>query len=617
VEDTKPINIVIVGHVDHGKSTLIGRLLHDTGSLPPGKVEELIAISERRGVPMEWSFVLDALQAERDQAVTIDTTRIWFRAFSKHYAIIDAPGHREFVRNMLSGASEADAAVLIVDVCEGVSEQTRRHAYLLQLLGIEQVVVAVNKMDLQRFAQEPFDAVARECATHLAGLGINTAAIVPISARDGDNLVMPSTKLVWYAGPTVLEVLAAFTPIAAQLKQPFRMRIQDVYRNGTTRIAVGNVDSGFVSVGDIVLSSPARATARIRAIERWPTSGAPVAHAGESIGIALDQPIYLQRGDVISHEETPPNCASAFAATFFWLDSTGPMPNEIFRLQFGPTEARVTIDAIDRVIDTETLQPLAATDIPQYAVLEARLRSSALLPLDTRETSITAPRCVLMRGNDVVAGGFVSRVGATASRSTNISPQDHLVLRQERATRNGHSGAVIWLTGLSASGKSTIAMAAERRLFARGCFVYVLDGDNIRSGLNRDLGFSPQERTENIRRVGHVAALFADAGAIVISAFISPSAKDRAEARTAAGDAFHEIYIAADLGTCEARDPKGLYQRARKGEIAEFTGISAPYDVPTHPELLIDTSTEPIDACVEKLLDYVLSVTAVLEFQQS
>lgn len=614
--DERPLNLVIVGHVDHGKSTLIGRLLYETDSLPDGKMEELVASSQRRGVPIEWSFVLDALQAERDQAITIDTTRIWFNHDGRRYAIIDAPGHRQFVANMLSGASEADAAILMVDVTEGVSEQTRRHAYLLQLLGVEQVVVAVNKMDLVAFDQERFEAVARDCATHLAGLDISAAAIVPISAREGDNLIARSAKLGWYAGPTILEMLAAFVPAAAELGAPFRMRVQDVYRRETARIAVGRIDSGFLSVGDTVIVSPHGAKARVESIERWPAPGPSVAQAGESIGFTIDQPIYIERGDLISHEETPPHRASSFTATFFWLAEEGPRPGELFRLQFGPTEARVSIETIERVVDTQSLRSLPSEPVPQYAVIDARLRSTAVLPLDTRETSALGARCVLLRGTEVVAGGFVAKV-PTPGRATNVHRHGHLVEREERTARNGHSGAVIWFTGLSGAGKSTLAMAVERRLFARGCFVYVLDGDNVRLGLNRDLGFSAEDRSENIRRIGEVATLFADAGAIVITAFISPFARDRAVAREAAGGAFHEVFVKADLATCEARDPKGLYRRARAGEIAEFTGISAPYEPPSDAELVIDTAAEPLESCVERIVEYVIEQTSVRSLQPS
>ena len=598
----RPPAIVVVGHVDHGKSTLIGRMLHETGSLPDGKLAELEASSKRRGVAMEWSFVLDALQAERDQAVTVDTTRVWMRAGDRRYAIIDAPGHRQFISNMLSGAAEADAAILMIDATEGVSEQTRRHAYLLRLLGIEQIVVAVNKMDAAGWSQERFGEVARECTAYFAELGISASAIIPISAYEGANLVVRSEHLAWYSGPTLLEAFARFVPRIPAYDGPLRLRVQDVYRRGTRRIVAGRIDSGSFAVGDAVLVSPAGITARVESFESWPERPKSSARAGESVGFCVDRPLYIERGDVISHENESPDRAVSFGVTLFWLDETGPEVDERFRIQFGPTEGRVWIEAIERVVDTENLAQSTSGAIAQYSVIEARLRSTAPLPLDA------SARLVLLRGSHVVAGGLVSRVTG-ATRGTNLYPQEHLVSRPERAARNGHAGAVIWLTGLSASGKSTLAMAVERRLFARGCFVYVLDGDNVRAGINKDLGFSAEDRAENIRRVAEVAALFADAGAIVVTAFISPFRKDRDAARAAAGSAFHEIYVNADLATCEARDPKGLYRRARSGEVKEFTGVTAPYEPPESPELVVDTSKHSIDECVEQLYAYAYSVT--------
>ncbi|HEY1730067.1 MAG TPA: adenylyl-sulfate kinase [Candidatus Baltobacteraceae bacterium] len=594
--------IVVVGHVDHGKSTLIGRMLHETGSLPEGKLAELEASSKRRGVPMEWSFVLDALQMERDQAVTVDTTRVWMRAGDRRYAIIDAPGHRQFISNMLSGAAEADAAILMIDAIEGVSEQTRRHAYLLRLLGIEQVVVAVNKMDAVDWSEERFQAVARECGAYLAELQITASAIIPISAYQGVNLVARSAHLSWYTGPTLLEAFGRFVARSPAHDGPLRLLVQDVYRRGTRRIVVGRIDSGSFAVGDTVLVSPAGITATVESFETWPSESKSSARAGESVGFCVDRPLYIERGDVISHESDSPHRAGAFDATLFWLDESGPDSDESFRIQLGPTESRVWVEAIERVVDTENLAQSTTGTVSQYSVLDARLRTNAPVPLDI------GGRVVLLRGSHVVAGGLVSRV-ASATRATNLYPQQHLVSRHERAVRNGHTGAVIWLTGLSASGKSTLAMAVERRLFARGCFVYVLDGDNVRAGINRDLGFSAEDRAENIRRVGEVAALFADAGAIVVTAFISPFRKDRDAARASAGSAFHEIYVSADLATCEARDPKGLYRRARSGEVKEFTGVTAPYEPPESAELVIDTSKHSIDDCVEQLYAYAYTAT--------
>lgn len=609
---SRALKIVIGGHVDHGKSTLIGRLLHDTGSLPPGKAEELEAISRKRGMPLEWSFVLDALQTERDQAITIDTTRVWFKWNDRRYAIIDAPGHREFVRNMLSGASEADAAVLVVDVVEGVSEQTKRHAQLLQMLGIRQLTAVLNKMDAAGYDVERFEDVARETKRMLAALDLHPHSLIPISARNGENLRNRSEHMPWYAGPTLLEALEQFNPVSAIVDAPLRLRVQDVYRNDGTRIAAGRVESGSIAVGDTVLLSPMNSTATVRSIERWSAPDRTIATAGESIGVTFHEPVFVNRGDVISHVQQPPLLDYAFRTTCFWLDEQPPQAGEQVTVQFGPTTARAVISAIEGVVDSSTLQPLGTDEIPRYALVQLRMRSSALVPLDEHASMPASSRLVVMRGRDVAAGGIVSGV-VTGNVPENIYRADHLVSRDERERRSGHRGAVIWLTGLSGAGKSTLAMALERRLFAQGASVYVLDGDNVRAGLNSDLGFSAADRAENIRRIGEVAALFADAGTIVITAFISPMQRDREIARKAAGDRFHEVYISADVETCEARDTKGLYKRARAGEIAEFTGISAPYEAPDAPELTIDSASASVERCVDELVAYVAAETGLRE----
>jgi bifunctional enzyme CysN/CysC len=609
---SRALKIVIAGHVDHGKSTLIGRLLHDTGSLPPGKAEELEALSRKRGVALEWSFVLDALQTERDQAITIDTTRVWFDWNERRYAIIDAPGHREFVRNMLSGASEADAAVLVVDVAEGVGEQTKRHAQLLQMLGIRQLCVVLNKMDAVAYSRERCDAVARESSAVLAALDLHPSAIIPISARNGENLKNRSGNTSWYDGPTLLEALAEFNPISAIIDAPLRLRVQDVYRSDGSRIAVGRIESGSIAVGDKVVLSPMNSAATVRSIERWNAPERPIATAGDSVGVTFHEPVFVNRGDVISHVQQPPLLDYAFHAVCFWLDEVPPQTGEQVTVQFGPTRARAVIAAIESATDSSSLQSLAVENIPRYAIVQLRLRSSALMPLDEHTAMPTASRLVVLRGRDAVAGGIVHSL-VTGSVPANLYHADHLVLRDERERRNAHRGAVIWLTGLSGAGKSTLAMALERALFTQGASVYVLDGDNVRAGLNSDLGFSAADRAENIRRVGEVAALFADAGTIVITAFISPMRRDREIARKAAGERFHEVYIAADVETCEKRDTKGLYKRARAGEIGEFTGISAPYEEPETPALVLDTAHNSVDRCVDELISYVAAATGLRE----
>ncbi|MGP9820205.1 adenylyl-sulfate kinase [Salinarimonas sp. NSM] len=607
-----PMKIVVVGHVDHGKSTLIGRLLHDTGSLPDGKLEELTAMAERRGMPLEWSFVLDAFQAERDQAITIDTTQINFESDARPYVIIDAPGHREFLKNMVSGAASADAAVLVVDVAEGVREQSRRHAFLLHLLGLTQVVVAVNKMDLVGHDEARFRAVEAEVRAYLAEIGLTPDAVVPVAARAGENLASRAETMPWYEGPTLVAALDALAPLAPPLERPLRLPIQDVYKFDERRILVGRVEAGRFRVGDELVFSPSNRRARVRTIESW---NAPVAkleaRAGEVVGFTLDEQIFAERGDVASHEASAPKLTNVFRATLFWLAERPLVVGDALKLKVGPDEANVTVEAIENAIDTQTLGRAPTDAVGHNEVAEVVLRTREMLSLDDHRANPAGGRFVLVDGFDTVAGGVVSTEGypdqreAMRVKGTNLYEVDHLLTAQGRAFRNGHRGGVIWMTGLSGAGKSTLAMRVEQRLFAKGYQAFVLDGDNVRRGLNADLGFSPDDRAENIRRVGEVAALFAEAGVIVITAFISPYRSDRDRARSAAGDAFHEVHVAADLATCEGRDPKGLYKRARAGEIGEFTGISAPYEPPHAPDLVVDTSKQSIEACVDAIVAYV------------
>ncbi|HEV2548617.1 MAG TPA: adenylyl-sulfate kinase [Stellaceae bacterium] len=607
-----PFNLVVVGHVDHGKSTLIGRLLHEAGALPGGKVDELRQASERRGVPLEWSFVLDSLQAERDQAVTIDTTRFCLTIDSRDLVIIDAPGHREFLANMVSGAAGADAAVLVVDAAEGLQDQTRRHAYLLRLLGLEEVAAVVNKVDLVDFSETRFRALEGETRALLEGLGIRPRVVLPTSARHGDNVTRASPRLPWYEGPTLAQTLAGFAPAATAEAAPLRFPIQDVYRQDDQRILVGRIESGRIAVGDTLLFSPSNKLARVKSLEAWPGPRPESAGAGRSIGVILDRPLFVERGEVASHVEHAPLRANRFRASVFWLGAEALREGYDDRLRLGTREVPVTVERIERVIDTDTLATVELGRVERDQVAELLLRSPALLALDDHARLPRTGRFVLRGNGATLAGGFASlrdvadQRPALSDKDEHLTPVAHKVTRGARAARFAHKGGVLWLTGLSAAGKSTLAMAVEQHLFRKGYAVYVLDGDNIRSGLNADLGFSPEDRVENIRRVGEVAALFADAGFLCITAFISPYRADRARARAATPPGgFHEIYVSADLATCEARDPKGLYRKARAGEIRDFTGISAPYEPPETPSLVVDTVEAPLEACVEQILAYV------------
>lgn len=609
------LGVVIVGHVDHGKSTLIGRLLHDTGSLPEGKLDEIQTICQKRGVSFEWSFLMDAFQSERDQAVTIDTTQIFFSSEERNYVIIDAPGHREFLKNMISGAAQADAAVLVVDAAEGVQEQTKRHAYMLHLLGLHQVCVAVNKMDKVSYDPESFEKASREATEYLKSLGLQPTHIVPISSREGDMLVTRSEKMDWYKGKTLVEALDAFAVTSPPVARPLRFPVQDVYRFDEERVLVGRIETGILRKGDTIFFSPTNEKAVVTSIKDWPDKDGKVqASAGESVGITLDDRIFVERGHVGSHEQNLPILSNVFRANIFWLSQKLLKVGNTYIIRYGTTEARVTVQSIDILVDTNDLKKQeGAADVARNCVAEVTLRARDVLPIDAHEDNFKLGRVVLYDGYDVVGGGLINMEGYADQRqskepkSKNIYKVSHSVTPEMRARRFGHYGGIFWFTGLSGSGKSTLAVAVEKEIFDRGMNAYVLDGDNVRYGLNSDLGFSPEDRTENIRRVGEVAALQSNAGVIVLSAFISPYQADRDKARAAAPHNFYEVYIKADLATCERRDPKGLYKKARSGEIKEFTGIDSPYEAPVNPDLVVDTESNDVETCVKQIVDYIVA----------
>jgi len=607
------LKLVIVGHVDHGKSTLVGRLLHETGALPEGKLEKVRAMSEKRGMPFEWAFVIDAMQAERDQGITIDTSQIRFRTAAREYLLIDAPGHKQFLKNMVSGAAGADAVVLVVDAHEGVQDQTRRHAYLLRLLGIRRIVVAVNKMDLADWREARYQEVRRDVAAYLRSLGVNDAdiAFLPLAAREGANLRERSAAMPWYQGPTLLEALDALPQPAPATDLPLRLTVQDVYKFDARRIIAGRIESGSLHVGDTLLFSPTNTTARVASIESWNAPQPAKAGVGQSVGITLDEDIFVERGYVASHSHSAPVVTNVFRASLFWLGRSALVPGAQYRLRRGAAETLAVVERIDRVVDTNTLASGPGEKLESSGVAEVIIRTRGLLALDHHADNALTGRFVLVDGHQIVGGGTASTEGYpdqrrdTAPKAANLFSVRHRVAGEDRARLNGHYGGILWFTGLSGAGKSTLAVELERLLFAKGYQTFLLDGDNVRQGLNADLGFAPQDRTENIRRVGEVSALFAEAGMIVVSAFISPYRVDRDRIRAAHGRYFNEVYINAALHVCEARDTKGLYRKARAGELKEFTGISAPYEAPLAPELEIASGEWTPERCLAALVEYV------------
>lgn len=610
------LKIVVVGHVDHGKSTIVGRVIYETGSLPDGKYEAIRAMSERRGMPFEWAFLMDALQAERDQAITIDTTQIHFRTKAREYVLIDAPGHTEFLKNMVTGAASADAALIAVDAAAGVEEQTRRHAYLLHLLGMRNVVGIVNKMDLVDYSHDRFEKVRADLIAHLTALGLDAANIevIPVSARQGDNIAEPSDKMAWHSGPTLLAALDDLPQPVESEDLPLRFPIQDVYKFDERRILAGRIESGRLRVGDTILFSPGDNVGKVASIEAWSNEPPHAAETGRSVGITLENQAFVERGQTASHQQSPPMLTNGFRSRLFWLGRQPLSAGKTYLLKMLTNQFEVRVEAIEKVINTGDLSSKPTDVVNRNEVGEVVLRTRATVPVDPFTINPRTGRFVLIENYQIVGGGIVDMAGFADLRrresvkSTNITRVEPRVSLAERWNANGHRSGILWLTGLSGSGKTTLALELEKNLFRKGFQVAVLDGDNLRHGLNRDLGFGVADRTENIRRAGEVAALLARAGVITITAFISPYRADRDRIRELHPDLFHECHLAATAAECEQRDPKGLYAKARAGLIPEFTGVTAPYEAPTAPELTLQTGREDVTRSLDALIAYVTQV---------
>jgi len=610
----RPLRVVFVGHVDHGKSTLIGRVLHDTGSLPRGKIEEIRKACAAEGMEFEFAFLLDALLEEQKQNVTIDTTEIPFRTPRRRYAIIDAPGHKEFLKNMITGASRADAAVLVIGANEGVREQSRRHAYLLSMLGIKHLIVVVNKMDLVDYSEERFREIEQDYRKFLVDLGLDAHAFIPASAKEGENVARASMKMKWYCRANVLEALDLLEPQKPDVDLPLRFCVQDVYRFDGRRIIAGRIETGTLQVGDQLVFSPANKSSIVATIERWKAPANGPALAGDSIGITLSEQIFVERGYVASHENETPIETNRFHADLFWIVREPLRVGRFYDLRLATQEVKCQIVSIERVMDSSTLETKThgREQLERNEVGRLIIQTRGPLVMDNHDRIPNLGRFVIVDDRKICGGGTIFGGVYTdrqVTKSQNIFWTEGKITARARALRSGHRGAVVWFTGLSGAGKSTLAQALERDLFHHGMHTYVLDGDNIRHGLNSNLGFSPEDRVENIRRVSEVAKLMADAGAVVITAFISPYRMDRRRAREIAleGNAeFIEVFVDAPLEVCEARDPKNLYKKARAGEIREFTGIDAPYEAPEDPEIVVRTDQQTVDESVATILEQLL-----------
>jgi bifunctional enzyme CysN/CysC len=605
-DSPEPLRVVIVGGADHGKSTLIGRLLNDAGALPEDKVAALEAISRRRGVDLEWAFVTDALQIERDRGTTIDTSEAVFRTARRSFVIIDAPGQEEFLRNMVTGAATADLAIVVVDAAEGVLAQSRRHLYLLGLLGVKRLIVAVNKMDKVGYSADRFAASSQQIRDYLAHIDMGAASIIPISAKAGAMIAVRGDRLDWYHGPTLLEALDKLepNPITPDVLA-LRFTVQDVYKFDERRIIAGRVESGVLRVGDALAFVPGGAVARIKSIEDWnqPTRRAS-ASAGETIGITLNERIYVERGHVAAPAAEPIRLARRFNLRMFWLAADPLTVGRSLTIKVASGEYRAVVRTIDAVIDLETLQRQAFGQVVANEVADIQIEAIDSIPVDRYAALPRTGRVVLTDGDEALGGATVLDILETEGDDEAVPPSIG-VTREERERRYRHRGAVLWLTGLPGAGKSTLAIALERALFDGGMHVVALDGDSIRQGLSHDLGYAPPERSENTRRVAEIAKMLADAGNVTIAALVSPTRADRARARAIVGEGFAEVYVKADLALCEARDPKGQYAAAKRGEIVGPTSVYAPYEPPDMPDIVIDTGKLDIAESVDKLVEFV------------
>lgn len=599
------MKIVIVGHVDHGKSTIIGRLMADTGALPEGKLDQVQETCRRNSKPFEYAFLLDALKEEQAQGITIDVARCFFKSPKRDYIIMDAPGHVEFIKNMVTGASQAEAALLVIDAREGIQLNSLRHGYLLSMLGVRQIIVLINKMDLVDYQESVYQELVHSYRSFLAKIGINPLVFIPVSGRLGDNIAQVSEQMPWFNSLTVLETLDRLQPKEQHADQPFRLPVQGVYKfteqGDKRRIIAGTIETGKIRVGDKVLFSPSGKRGTVHSLEVFPERSLTEMEAGYAIGLTLAEQIYVSRSELVSKiGETRPQVTSRLRVHLFWLGKNPFSLEKSYFIKSGSLKTSVKLEKILRVMDSSTLDPNEESQsVQNYQVAECILRCDKPIAFDIGDDIIETGRFVIVDQYEIAGGGIIQE----SLEDHNLHWQQTSIQRLDRENLNGHRGGVIWFTGLSGSGKSTLANALEKRLYKMGVRTYLLDGDNIRQGLNYDLGFQKHDRTENIRRIAEVGKLFADAGIMVLTAFISPYEADRQIAKNIISDPdYFEIFVDCSLGECEKRDPKGLYAKARRGEIREFTGISDPYEIPTNPEMIIPTEKEGVEEAVERII---------------
>ena len=591
------LRIVIAGHVDHGKSTLVGRLLSDTGQIFPERIEKVKNICHDSGKKFEFAFLLDAFEEEQKEGITIDKTEIPWSYKNRNFLFIDTPGHKEFLKNMISGASTADAGIIMLDASEGVREQFKRHAYIISMLGIKQVLVVVNKMDLVKYSQDHFAKLERE-VSHIVK---TTYKIIPLSAFEGKNLIHKCDELKWFKGQTLADELHSLT--SSQQSHPYlRFSLQDVYKFDENRIYAGKMESGQLSVGDIISFLPSGSSTTIKTIESWNTASKPqTASAGQAIGITLQDPLFLERGEVgFKENESIPTLTHQMHVSLFWISPKPLEKGKNYKLKMLTQESECKVESLFNIFNpaSDAINASEADQMNPHEAGEVILKLSKGIVCDSFEQCENTGRFVLLDDHRIVGGGVILN-----PNTIRVFKETGHVTRKERTDRFGHHGAVLWLTGLSGAGKSTIAKELEKILFEHNVHSIVLDGDNLRKGLCKDLGFSVEDRKENIRRTGEVAKLIAESGAIAIAALISPFEQDRQMVRSLMPNSdFIEIFVDCSLEECERRDTKGLYKKARNGEIKGFTGIDSAYQKPQKADLTLQTDKQNIQQCIDQIL---------------
>jgi len=604
--DKDLLRFLTCGSVDDGKSTLIGRLLYDCALVFDDQLAALERESRRFGTAgddIDFSLLLDGLEDERQQRITIDVAYRFFATPERAFIVADTPGHEQYTRNMATGASTSELAVILVDARKGVLPQTKRHAFICSLLGIRQIVLAVNKMDLVGFEERSFDEIATRFSAFAEGLSGASIRAIPLAARFGDNVTARSARTPWYTGPTLLEHLHSVNVSAGGSEGPFRFPVQWVNRpNGEFRGYCGTIASGAIAPGEEVLIAGSARCARVKEIVTF-DGALDRAFAGDAITLTLESETDIARGDLLADPSAPPEFVDQFAAHVIWLSEHPLVPGRSYLLKIGARTVPATVTALKYRIDVDTLAHLADRTLELNEIGFCNLSTAAAVAFDPFEVNRNTGAFILIdRFTNQTAGAGIIAFGLW--RASNLHWQTLTVGREQRAALKEQRAAVLWFTGLSGAGKSTIADLAEKKLLACGRHTMLLDGDNVRHGLNRDLGFTDVDRVENIRRVGEVAKLMSEAGLIVLCSFISPFRAERRMVRELTHPtAFIEIFVDTPLDECIRRDPKGLYAKAKAGRLEHFTGLDSPYETPEAPELRLTTMGTTPESVVDHVLD--------------